>query len=628
MLNFKRYLLLICTLLIGVEIFAQNKIKGSKINVLYNDEFTGFSILDSTLKNKRLVMTGENHTYAAFNSRTELKFLKYLHYQSNFNHFIIELGSTRARYMNRYLQTGDSVANAYLSTTTDPEYMLFLYRLRNFNQTLSPEQQITVHGIDAERFSDLLLLQLSEIFCDSTNIPVKLLDLQKALKKNRSALTLDFVNYAYDNENYYEVERNYQKNGYVNEIYDVANVKDYLHFIDSNRTSIQNWLNPASYALLLETEKSMKEFVHYKSIENTFVEYNWREEIIANNLKKLLEENKTWKFYGQFGRCHIAKKEQNGDCGWYGYKSTIFRLINSDSDLKNQSLSIGIFYNSNNLGINDNFYHHESDTLAQEVKKLFKKTDLNSVQLFAIPPSLPNLYSRYQFAIIKSEFTVQKKYIITESDTEFTAENLKQYEKKIEINNLHIGFGLNKSDNLKTISEYYKNNAVSTHSVPAFLGNVQFGSEIRNRRFGIYYQYQFTPKVKIGSGSGHNHYFRQNCFSMDLELPLWNKNTNSLMLFGGIGYGRQVLISKDSQIYFQKNTINNTMRFHNASFLFQYGIKLQKNIIKNAFGIMLAAGYTKDNSKPQWKSEGKAIQTNLIVLQQYPFLNFTLWFRN
>lgn len=100
------------------------------------------------------------------------------------------------------------------------------------------------------------------------------------------------------------------------------------------------------------------------------------------------------------------------------------------------------------------------------------------------------------------------------------------------------------------------------------------------------------------------------------------------MLFGGIGYGRQVLIAKDSQIYFQKNTINNTMRFHNASFLFQYGIKLQKNIIQNAFGIMLAAGYTKDNSKPQWKSEGKAIQTNLSVLQQYPFLNFTLWFRN
>jgi hypothetical protein len=380
---------------------AQMSLKPTLLDPHNNDDFSGFEMLDTAVKKARIIMTGENHNYVNFNAHLEMKMLRYLNRKTGLRHFIIELGEARAWYLNDYINGSDSATEKILKATTSPGYMDLFNRIKQYNTTLPDSAKIIIHGIDVERFYNLSILRFAQLL-PKKNIPHKLASFVQ---------TVDGVaqNLLYSGLNDYELAKNKnKKSGYSeysrHQTYYYQNTAvDIVRYWDSLNTEFRNWLGSEFWA-----EDAaigwLRQYLQWKKYENTTQQYIWREENIFRKFTKLLVEFPNEKFYGQFGRCHIAYSMQNGDCSWFGYHSVVNKLRTRYSKRAGDVLSIGIYYK----GTGENAYYSDYESredLSKEISELTDVTKMKTVSIFSLAgQNLPLIKEKFSFVIVNNRF--------------------------------------------------------------------------------------------------------------------------------------------------------------------------------------------------------------------------------
>lgn len=389
-------LIFVVILAFSLSCSGQTGVTGFEINVRNTNEFDGFEVFDSAIKYPRVVMTGENHTYVKFNSKMELKMLRYLNQKVGTRNFVIELGAARAQYINRYINEADTMAERYLRATTSPRYIDLFKRMKKFNLSLPDSLKIRVWGIDVERFNDLPLIRLSELLPDK--------DVPKSLRVGVDAVH-GAAGYLVEN-GLHEYEK--AKEGNVSyggwesaPFYVNKTIYEFIRNFDSLNVDFKSWLG-SKYHSVNEAVNWLRDYKQWKDYENTTYQYIWREENIYKNISGLLNEFPKERFYGQFGRCHVSYAEQNGDCGWYGYHSVINKLKSRYFKSADSVLTIGIFYARNG---DRNYYSDREDDkeIQKEIGKLLDKGNKKSVTVFNLksdPAEFPKLGNKFSFAIV------------------------------------------------------------------------------------------------------------------------------------------------------------------------------------------------------------------------------------
>ena len=151
--------ILVCSsFLFSTVSHAQDKSSTIDLTV---DSFREFTMLSSTLDEYQVYFTGENHTFATFNTQFQLKFLKYLHQTQNVKHFMFEQSPGFSYIMNKVVIEDKTTHLHFLDDMFFAPFYEMVKELRKYNDTLALEDKIKMHGIDIERFPAFSVYALS-----------------------------------------------------------------------------------------------------------------------------------------------------------------------------------------------------------------------------------------------------------------------------------------------------------------------------------------------------------------------------------------------------------------------------------------------------------------------------------
>ena len=376
----------------------------------YNENQGLLELVDSAI-NCRVVLSGENHLEVGFNSVLEYSLMRLLYERAGYRHYILELSPARAYYLERYVVQGDKYAEKLIKGISSVEYFKFFKKLRDWNQTLPENDRIHIHGADVERFDDLAIERVAEVFrkhSKKETIPIeiisavklvlyestygfssRLIDFDLEESKNNDSLSKRIETLDRWNTQLLEIKSDFRSNSVQIE-----------QAIDEKWVEINSWLNVDSNEFK-EAYKGIKEYNLWKTLDNSNQQYIWRENTLYERFSKALKENPNEGFFGQFGRCHISLTPSDIDCGWYNYKSVLHQLSAKYFNGKDSVLNIGIFYSDRPNSItaenveNTSILHAELDRL--------KEINLDGLALFNVnekDKSLPQLSRKFKWVII------------------------------------------------------------------------------------------------------------------------------------------------------------------------------------------------------------------------------------
>lgn len=575
------------------SLMAQTAPEGVEINVIDNEDFNGFEMLEKSLAGRRVFMTGENHSYTDFNARLEIKMLRYLNAKAGVKNFIIELGAARAQYLNRFINAEDTVAESMLKATTSPKYMKLFKRLRKWNLTLPQDQRIHVYGIDVERFNDLPLMHLSELL-PKDKIPA---DIRSGVDAVHNAAGWLLKKGLEEYEGMLAVEKSGWGSSYKRQPFYIGpTIKQFIRYYDSLRPSFQKWLGK-DFERANEAVNWLKEYRQWLSYDNTSFQYVWREESMYHKMTNILDSLPKEKFFGQFGRCHTAYTEQQGDCGWYGYHSVINKLKSRYFANDTSVLTIGIFY--------DRFYETGStltgdkEKLDDEIKSLVKKTKSNTTTLFNLTgdeAELPLLAKKFTYAIVSNDFeSLDSDTTLCDSVTSDTTTIYDNEDRGFAV----YYFGINRTQiNLVPLSEHLAVNGITALTA----------SENKVYTLGTYFQYgkayagygaTFMGRTTILDSDTDKYQFGMGTFQLEFGyVPVSNRFIQT-MIGPKVFYGRQALryFKQSDNLFgsgdFERMAVNNSLGVG-------LDFRLQLNITK-WLQLGSIAGYQADLSKGLWR---------------------------
>lgn len=332
---------------------------------------SGMKTIYAAARKARVVFDGENHSMTELNSRLEFSMMKGLYENCGYRNFIIEMSANRAYYMEQYICKNDTNARRMLNSISSEKYMRFFDHLNDWMQKVPEKDRIHIYGLDVERFYDLSLQRLVDhLNTIKSKIPKDLFPTVNAAK----ILAKDLLK---ANEEYHSDYSSSSKKSLHGDYaygtgYIEPNEKNTLSLADSLAKQLalyKTWLGP-EFETFKTNLASLQEYFKWMKLENDAQQYLWREEYMGRKFQQLLAADTTQKFFGQFGRCHVAYSKQNNDCGWYNYSSVCnkvrTRYFNGDST---KIVSIALFYrdNSEDLSAVD---IDKNSTMSEEVKSI------------------------------------------------------------------------------------------------------------------------------------------------------------------------------------------------------------------------------------------------------------------
>ncbi len=335
-------LALLFFILTGIN-WAQEKGQTSTVD-LTKDTFEEFEILNDTLKNYSVFFTGENHTYASFNTAFQFKLLRYLHQNHDVKHFMFEQSPGLSYVINKIVLSDETTHLHYLRDMFFAPFYDLVKDLRKYNDTLVQEDKIQVHGIDIERFPSFSIYALNDIV-DTLDTKVKggeVFEQIKALATSEFSQAGPATFYSSDDDLF-----GFQ----FGEVGVPTSLKSIITTSNQNRDSL---------TLVLGKDST----TFYSIIESLSVGQEWyvteqvgdvkspiiRERFMAEEFERVYLKDMESKYYGQFGRCHLHKDQDAGRCYDYYMNSIANRINEINPALENQVLVMPIFYsNSRNF---------------------------------------------------------------------------------------------------------------------------------------------------------------------------------------------------------------------------------------------------------------------------------------
>ncbi len=557
-----------------------------KIN-LQAEELSAHASLNAGLKKSKLILTGENHSYIRLNRTNELHFLRFLNKEYQVKDYLIEQGYALSEITNRYIHGDTSYRKQMYALTSYPYYILF-DSIRILNSSLPADQQVTIHGVDVERTfsSSILLLDKLVPAALPTNDSILLeIETIKSMAA-RYFFNFDSANYFVDRPIDYYYSSNYRDGRYSYEKYQAVetSLKEVINTFERKKTYYQAYLK-SDYA---QFEKVIQLLYDYRrwdkySDDNTLQSYLYREEIIYKNVKTLLAIPGA-RYYGQFGRMHIARCLQNKDAGYYNYRSFVNRLIEDDTTLQDKITCIALVYEEDRTTKNGPV--PEMYELANSFKdaKMWL-TNLDSALY-------PQLTHKYNFAINMNSSKEQEEKMASKTNTKKERKNTRDMAA------FELGLIMKNEENMPAI-----NNRLGTdYASNMYLVNMRgTGIAYNNFTFNIGASFGVsTPKRAINDSIDVK-------FSKMLVYNNFGYNFNLgkyLVVAPYVGYGGAFAdvnytfqkFLQDS-FSFTKTEISKT--YTNYAFIFNSGLNL-KIFPSEEFYITAEANYTADISNKSW----------------------------
>ena len=542
------------------------------------------NLLDSVLKNYRIFVTGENHTYIADNINMKMEMIKYLKSQAGVRNLIIELGFARGHLINTYINSDTTFLNL-LSNTTNEKYLNFYKLLRTYNQTLPENERISVHGIDVERFPEDAPVLMSHIFSKN---------------KQKVPSSISFFAECINSYSTYFLKRKIPDDGETNINYSIYQTSTFSNskIIDTlivdfekAKSELENYLG-SDFELFEKAMISLMQYRKYKKYDQMPHQYIYRENFMFNNLKNLLDKDSTSKYFGQFGRCHISQKELNEECNWWAF-SSLAKKIKENSNYK--ILSMGIFYNTE---MGDNYFSDPNTN--EEVEKYKIMVSGEDYRMNKIIKTDSNLLQHYQYLIYAGNSKKDDAY----NEEEYVYGDYVKAEYKKQWFDIGYGFMNYNLNNLNYTIPYTIPFAASFNNFSLF--SVGF-SNIKNRLYSSSRLYNLT-KQNI-ENNDFKYKLNGYGFGLSLGYALINKKVLDLSVYGIMDFnqlylnvysdsltGQQILNGfPDSKVVF---------RYKNPAFRPGVGADLRLNVLKwlSLYG---RYDYFFDVSKQHWRTNNK-----------------------
>lgn len=285
-----------------------------------------FSLNDNLCSNTsgfekyNLFVIGERHG-PKINNEALLIFLNYLNEEYGVNNLLLEEGFARVALINKFLETNDTSLIRFLKDYSIEQEINFIFKLKNYNDSLSLNNKVILHGIDYEQVAELpIVIYLLSYLIPEKKPPSKIADI---IFKMRHANRLKFID----------------KKTLIKEIYNSF----YNHL-----SCYKSYLGK-EYALFKEAidrwsrSKELQDFNYNFRYDSIL--FAKRERLIYENIEKIAEKNKGEKFLAKYGVGHIGLQYFLGIKA--RNKSLISLLHNSeDSYFHNKVASLIISYNS------------------------------------------------------------------------------------------------------------------------------------------------------------------------------------------------------------------------------------------------------------------------------------------
>lgn len=254
-------ILFLILFLIPISTYAQNDLQNK-------DYFSAF--LDSTKKS--LLMVGENHS-SSVGPKIFPELIKHLHKENGLRNILIEFGPSSAYFYSLYLQSGNE---KWLNYTVNGTYYVDWKKawkmIYKYNLTL--EHPLQIRGIDFDR-GRTFGYALYNIFKEYENRPTYIDSLMKQVKDTTF----------YNNHTIGYPTKN-----------DLRFVKKTRSLLSEYRKEIKTFLNSSDF---LFVDRMMK---------NEALNYGKnREQNIAQNSKRIIEETKSDDFLLLIGRSHAYR---------------------------------------------------------------------------------------------------------------------------------------------------------------------------------------------------------------------------------------------------------------------------------------------------------------------------------
>jgi hypothetical protein len=366
--------------------------------------FDNLNVLDDELSSYQVFFTGENHYYTSQNTNIQLKMLEYLNKKGGVRNLILELGYSRGYMLNKYINDDSSYYDLMKYTTSS--YFLEMYKeLRKLNQELVPENRITVHGVDVERFADDGPILLTKLLPGNKTVPASIgfsVDVIRSYgayctKRYKSMADLDEKEKKRESYYYFPQDEGFYDGKTIDTM-----VMDYL----ANKAVFQSYLGEG-FALFDRVFTSMIEYRKYMGYANMPQQYVYRERKMYDILSALILQHPDEKYYGQFGRCHISQTQLNSECDWWDFSSVAKRL--NEGSAQDKVLSIGIFYNEKKMNKYFTLEHYFDDAhTSEELKKYLDIPCSNSNKVFRVDRKDTGLVKHYQYIIYNNSCESKK----------------------------------------------------------------------------------------------------------------------------------------------------------------------------------------------------------------------------
>ena len=618
----------------------------------YDKELSQYAVatLAKQAKRARVILAGENHRFVKFNSKSEYLWMKLLYEEAGYRNYVIELSPTRALFFERYICKGDTMARNFVRATSSARYMRLFDSLAVWQQSLPEAERIHIYGLDVERFPDMTVMWLNDVVARrlaTTPAPASIHMGVEAIKTLGSnyyygglqdyAESLESLKEE-EEESKMEVDSTVAESASavgidtlvaleVKEPVKLADWKkldselfsfdetpaiaELYKFLDSNVAEMKKWLGPL-YEEYNQAFAHLREVHYWEERDNTAQQFQWREEEMYRRFTILLDKYPNAKFFGQFGRCHVALSKQQQDCGWFEYSSLVNKLRTRYFKNDTSVLNVGIFYWDHKDRTDDisSIDLMKNDQIQEEVDALYEASSGNTMMFDLVNANKQIVELRKKFAFVVVTGSDYSENDDDEDDDSYYEGGSSENQKPILMNmGIQVAFfdGLSSTQNtgFRSMVDYllinggYNNILLPNRFMPGMsLGytsnhiSLLLSSSVASKK---------VLKAESSFGEAPQIVTWKSLHSAQVQFHTGNRfNTSKSMLRLGLGIGMSYMRQgMEAQLYQSGTALKDNTVLVNRYWAPQTSATL--GIMKNNVGLDLEIGYRLAPGESEWK---------------------------